>query len=110
MKPANFSPVYCALYPEFAEITRQHGYALAIHGSLSRDMDLICIPWVDEPSEPRTVIDALISTFAIKEVGTTETRAHGREVHTLSIGFGECAVDLSFMPRRLTQNKENQNV
>lgn len=102
MKPANFAPVYCALYPELAEVTRQHGYALAIHGSLGRDMDLICIPWTEEPSEPQAVIKALTATFAIKEVGAPETRAHGREVHTLSIAFGECSIDLSFMPRFLS--------
>ncbi|OKN23544.1 hypothetical protein AM343_001586 [Klebsiella variicola] len=34
MKPANFAPVYCALYPALAEIARKHGYAMAIHGTM----------------------------------------------------------------------------
>jgi hypothetical protein len=101
MKPANYAPVYAAaLYPAWAEIARQHGYALAVHGSLARDFDLICIPWGDEPKEPQAVIDAIKAEFAVKEVGGPPSeKPHGRVAYTLSIGFGECFADLSFMPR-----------
>lgn len=103
MKPANYAPVYAAaLYPQLAEIAREHGYALAVHGSLARDMDLIAVPWVDQPSEPQVVVDAIISQFSIRQLKVPEkweTKEHGREVTTLSIGFGECFIDLSFMPR-----------
>ncbi len=99
MKPANYSPVYCAIYPQLAEIARKHGYALAIHGSLARDMDLICIPWIPEPGTHRDVVDEICKKFAIKEVGGDPTlKEHGRIAYTLSIAFGECAIDLSFMP------------
>jgi hypothetical protein len=99
MKPANYAPVYCALYPQLAEVSRTHGYALAIHGSLGRDMDLICIPWGDVPSDPQTVVDEITSKFAVKEVGGPPTeKPHGRTAYTLSLAFGECAIDLSFMP------------
>lgn len=43
MKPANLAPVYCALYPALAEIARKHGYAMAIHGTMARDFDLMGI-------------------------------------------------------------------
>lgn len=101
MKGANFAPVYCALYPKLAEITRKHGYALAVHGTLGRDMDLICIPWVPVVSEPRTVIDEMTSTFDLWLLfeGKPTAKEHGREAYTICIGFGECAIDLSFMPR-----------
>lgn len=99
MKPANYAPMYCALYPELAEITRKHGYALAIHGSLGRDMDLICVPWVEVPSEPAEVVNEITNTFAIKKVGEPDTTFHGRERWTISVAFGECFIDLSFMPR-----------
>jgi hypothetical protein len=100
MKNANYAPVYCALYPQLAEIARKHGYALAIHGSLGRDMDLICVPWIDEPSEPRAVVEEITNTFAIHVVGANPCpKAHGREAWTIRVGFGECHLDLSFMPR-----------
>lgn len=39
MKPPNYAPVYAAaLYPDLAELFRSHGYALACHGSLARDL------------------------------------------------------------------------
>lgn len=99
MKDATYAPMYCALYPQLAGIARKHGYALAVHGTLGRDMDLICIPWIDQPSEPEVVVSQITSTFAIKTVGDPDTTLHGRERWTISIGFGECFIDLSFMPR-----------
>jgi hypothetical protein len=99
MKPSSYAPMYCALYPQLAEISRKHGYAMAVHGSLQRDMDLICIPWVDQPSEPKAVVDEIVSTFAIRTIGEPDTTFHGRERWTVSVGFGECFIDLSFMPR-----------
>lgn len=98
MKAANYGPVYCALYPQLAEISRKHGYAMAVHGSIGRDFDLICIPWVEKPSAPETVVAEITKTFAIRQVGEPDTTFHGRRRFTLSIAFGECAIDLQFMP------------
>lgn len=100
MKPANFAPVYACLYPQLAEISRQHGYALAAHGSMARDFDLVCIPWVEKPSAPDDVVAAMCRRFAIDTVGVPEIREHGRLIYTISIQFGECFIDLSFMPTR----------
>lgn len=102
MKPANYAPTYCAMYPELAEIARRHGYAMAIHGSLIRDFDLICIPWVAHPSEPASVVDEITKTFVVRKIGEPDTTFHGRERWTISVGFGACAIDLSFMPRIAT--------
>jgi len=98
--PPSYAPVYAAaLYPQLAVIARKHGYALAAHGSLQRDFDLIGIPWVDEASEPEVVVAEFTSTFAIREIGGRPSdMPHGRRTWTLSIGHGECAIDLSFMP------------
>lgn len=98
MKPANFAPVYACLYPQLAEIARSHGYCLATHGSMARDFDLVCIPWVEYPSEPQAVVDSITSTFAIREVGEPEFKLHNRLVYTIAVKFGECFIDLSFMP------------
>lgn len=100
MKPANFAPVYACLYPQLAEIARSHGYALAVHGSMCRDFDLACIPWVDKPSKPIDVVNEIVETFAIKTVGEPDVREHFRVIYTLSILFVECFIDLSFTPSR----------
>lgn len=99
MKDANFAPMYCCVYPELAEIARKHGYAMAVHGSLARDFDLICIPWVESPNGPSAVVKEITTTFAMKTVGRPDTTWHGRERWTISFSFGECFIDLSFMPR-----------
>lgn len=98
MKPANFAPVYACLYPQLAEIARNHGYALATHGSMARDFDLVCIPWIEKPSEPQSVVDEIVSTFAVRQVDAPEVKLHSRLVYTIAVKFGECFIDLSFMP------------
>jgi hypothetical protein len=97
MKPANFAPAYCALYPKLAELAREHGYALAIHGSGSRDFDLVAVPWADSPTSPWLLVEAITKRFAITVIGLPESKKHGRIAYTLSIAFGECAIDLSFV-------------
>jgi hypothetical protein len=99
MKDATYAPMYCALYPQLAEISRKHGYAMAVHGTLGRDMDLICIPWVESPSDAAAVVKEITSTFSIRQVGEPDTTFHGRERWAVSVGFGECFLDIQFMPR-----------
>lgn len=99
MKPANFAPVYLGLYPELAEIARKHGYALAAHGTMARDFDLVAIPWIEAAGDPEDVINEITSTFAIRRVKTPSIKEHGRICYTLSVSFGECFLDFSFMPR-----------
>lgn len=94
----SYAPMYCAMYPDLAKLVREHGYALAVHGSLQRDFDLVCIPWVETPSDYQTVIDAIEAEFAVSKIGAPEKRPHGRMVYTLAIGYGECFMDFSFMP------------
>lgn len=95
---ANNAPTYMCLYPGLAEIARANGYALAVHGSLARDMDLIAVPWIDSPSSPGVVIAAIESAYGIRRIGDLTAAPHGRKVQTIGIQFGECFIDLSFMP------------
>lgn len=98
VKP-NYGPVYAAaLYPQLAKICIDHGYALAVHGSLARDFDVIAIPWMPKVSTPRMVLKDITSTFAVELIGKPGKKEHGRVAYTLSVGFGECAIDFSFMP------------
>lgn len=95
MKPASIAPLYCALYPAVAEICRKHGYALAIHGSMGRDFDLICVPWAEKVSAPDEVLKDITTEFA---VGEPLQKNHGRLSYAVSVSFGECFFDMSFLP------------
>lgn len=104
LKP-NFGPVYAAaMYPGLAAIFHLHGYALAVHGSLARDLDLIAVPWTAKNSDIETVLKEVTTTYAVKLIGQPQTMNHGRVAYTLSCGFGECAIDLSFIPSALPKS------
>ena len=93
-----FAPLYCAMYPELVEVARKCGYALAVHGSLQRDFDLIAVPWVKDTTPPVGLIAKLTEEFPLEIIGKIGVKDHGRLVWTLSIGYGECFVDLSITP------------
>lgn len=99
VKP-NYAPVYAAaLYPDLAKVFVNHGYALAVHGSLARDFDLIAVAWAKKVSKPRVLIKEITTKFNIRLIGKRPTkREHGRLAYTISVGFGSCGLDLSFFP------------
>jgi len=98
MTPANNAPVYASMYKELAEIAREHGYALAIHGSLSRDFDLVCVPWANAVNSPERVVKDITATFGFREIGTPEIKEHSRVVYTIGSQWGDCFLDISFTP------------
>lgn len=100
MKPANNAPIYACVYAGFAEIAREHGYALAVHGSLASDFDMVCVPWVTKAADPEAVVAAILAKYAIHRCdGDPEIKHHGRIAYTLYFKFGDVRLDLSFMPR-----------
>lgn len=59
-KPAAYrASVYAWMIPRLTEIAREHGYALGVHGSMHRDLDLIAVPWVDGAKAPDVLIESL---------------------------------------------------
>lgn len=101
LKPSSYGPFYAAgLYPALADIFRRHGYALAVHGSVGTDFDLIAVPWIDDAGEPEAIVAEVNEKFAAKFARQyPEVRAHGRVTYKLAISFGDCALDISFTPR-----------
>lgn len=49
---------YAACLQPLQKIAREIGYNLIIHGSMNRDMDLVAIPWVDEPKSHLELLNA----------------------------------------------------
>jgi len=105
MKEPSRAPAYATLYPGLCHIAREHGYTLAIHGSLIDDLDLIAIPWIDEAVDSDTLLEAIrhhcelcfdYSTPA--EHWKPEVKPHGRTAWKLFLDFG-ASVDLSIMQR-----------
>jgi hypothetical protein len=50
MKPQKVKPsFYAHCYSQLHKIAREMGYNILLHGSLDRDLDLVAVPWIDEP-------------------------------------------------------------
>jgi len=45
--PAASAAFYAVVYPTLRDVAKLHGYALAIHGTMTRDFDLVAIPWTE---------------------------------------------------------------
>lgn len=105
-------------------VARQHGYALAEHGSKTRDIDWIAVPWIDDCASPRTLAEALVAEIGERNGGgnyctpflpaadlpkswTPERiergrngygdKPHGRLTWTIHLGGGPY-IDLSVIP------------
>lgn len=51
--------LYRALISALRYRAYRSGYAIAVHGSLKRDIDLIAAPWRDHPTTPAGLIEGL---------------------------------------------------
>lgn len=97
---------YATLYPALVKAARERGYALAIHGTLARDMDLIAVPWTQEAVRAEELIEALMEASggwmhdeALRREHDQSARPHGRRAWSIHLGFEGAYVDVSVMPR-----------
>lgn len=56
------------------EVARDCGYAIAVHGSRQRDLDLIAVPWVESAINPYQFVDALLERLDHLRVKPYEER------------------------------------
>lgn len=110
-KPGTAKPVYVRagkVIDDVRAIAREHGYAIAVHGSLrrERDIDLLAAPWVKNAHAPRTLmraINRLPYLERVKRHDADPPKPHGRLgwVWLVRHRGKDCPayVDLSVMPR-----------
>lgn len=104
---------YVSMLPALPRAAKSKGYALAVHGSMRRDLDLVAVPWTDEAAPAQEVVDAIIAASggfllereqkAVHPEGWPGTRdpaqkPHGRLAWSIHLGGGPY-IDLSVMPR-----------
>lgn len=59
-KPIHVKPnIYTYFMEGMKVIAKEHGYNLLVHGSMNRDLDLIAIPWIDNPKKEVELVRAL---------------------------------------------------
>jgi hypothetical protein len=87
-------------------VAKDCGYAIAVHGSLNRDIDLVAVPWVEgHIDEPLALARQLASAIAgvtgrCHFHGEVVDKPHGRKAQSLLVWCGERTthLDLSVMP------------
>ncbi len=100
---------------DFRRVAREHGYALAMHGSLVGDCDLIACPWVKDAKACSTLVRALADVDGVRLQFHSKSRSilvegglpkkpHGRLGYVFPIlphhwKRRPCYIDLSVMPR-----------
>lgn len=100
-KKPTWAPAYVVgIYPQLVEVARANGYALALHGSLQRDLDLIAVPWAEAAVSPVELIRALGQVFDLEPnhpIDKPGKKPHGRLSWTLPLWWG-AYLDISVMP------------
>jgi len=84
VKNPKLAAAYVVLFIRLQEIAEKHGYALAPHGTLATDLDLIAVPWVHDAEPVEDLIAALQAEIGgtppnpKKISGQPERKPHGR--------------------------------
>lgn len=105
--------MYAALATTLREVARAKGYALAVHGSMATDLDLIAAPWTDEAVGAHDLAIAIATAVGCPLSAPTE-KPHGRLSWSISLDapafwsfdknrverhLSNVWIDLSVMPR-----------
>lgn len=108
MKP--IALYYLSLLDDIRAAARGMGYAVGLHGSLQRDLDLIAVPWRADCKTAEELVQAV--TFAVGgfvHMEGVENKPHGRKAWIIrltdaaaqrehKIPLGTAIIDLSVMP------------
>lgn len=93
-KPTKPKPqFYAQVFAQLQIIAKDHGYNLVIHGSMSRDMDLVAIPWVDDPKGHMELIYAFCDYLGAHKYDKPEYYLHsilpgGRSSYVINLFRG----------------------
>jgi hypothetical protein len=89
--PDELEAFYLSILPKLRKVAKKHGYALGVHGSLKRDMDLIATPWIDKYSNIFVLAKAIqkaASGFEQKHYAWVE-KPHGRIATAFPVCWSE---------------------
>lgn len=113
-------PYFAIIASQLDRVAQRFGWAVTLHGSMSRDLDVVLIPWTDDAEHEDKVVDAI--RFFVEGTYITSARKrnekkmksstkdgiahfsvtekpHGRRAISLYIGHSQYYLDISIMPR-----------
>jgi hypothetical protein len=89
---------YALYYNSMQEIANKNGYALAIHGSMNRDLDLIAIPWVEDCIGEKELIDLFRKECNVIIGNNYVEKPFYRHGYTFTL-YEDYYIDLSIIPK-----------
>ncbi|MCK4831002.1 hypothetical protein KA005_85620 [bacterium] len=101
------APVYTVLYIGMKKIAEKYGYALTLHGSMNRDLDLLAVPWTKEAEDLEVLLEAFRKKYDMRyemdkpNYGNVMDKPHGRKAYIIMLN-GPYYIDLSIMPLEVT--------
>lgn len=107
-----YDPDYARAYSIIRCLAWSHGYAACLHGSFTRDLDVVLVPWADYAHPPLTVIRQMADQTDTKiQDEKPGEKPHGRLCWTLLFkGFGDPRwIDISVMPRVAKESEGGTN-
>lgn len=69
---------HAALLPSLVQVGVDCGYAVAVHGSLRRDLDIIAVPWVKWAVPAKELVGLLAKACGGKVIDEPSKHPHGR--------------------------------
>lgn len=92
---------YATLWQAMTKTAQRCGYALALHGSMNRDLDIVAVPWTEDCDTGFQLVAALCKAHGLIAGRPLKiVKPHGRVAYALVMG-GSYYIDLSVMPRRI---------
>jgi hypothetical protein len=77
---------HAAILPRLVQIGVDCGYAIAAHGSLRRDLDIIAAPWIKSAVPAKELVELLAQAFGGKVSGEPGRHPHGRLSFQIHLG------------------------
>lgn len=102
-------PDYARIFTIARCIAWSQGYALVMHGSFTRDLDLLAVPWTERATDAEHLVQRIAGTLTELDLlvknpeapSQATAKPHGRLAWTMTFKtFGDPRfIDLSVMPR-----------
>lgn len=118
MKDVSNAVAYSILIPRLMRAGREVGYAIAVHGSMARDLDLVAIPWTEDAVSAERLVMHLMAevdgrlrnggkmktnpdgteTWEVAHGSVPSVKPHGRLAWSIHVGREDMYIDVSVMP------------
>ena len=109
-KPRSFAMVpyyFFHVVPRLLPVAKRLGYAIALHGSFQRDLDVVAVPWTDEAVSAEELAEALrveVHGWLCNDKDQNpRAKPHGRLCWSIHTEDGVGYIDLSVVPRASMQ-------